>query len=206
MRRMTMVVGVGCACVVIYLLAGLLGPSVHAGVLTVQMVRPVGTAHAGKLAKQVQAGLRVLGVPTISAAFINQVLAAYQSPARGTGQALYALGVRYGIDPVVALAFFMHESRFGTQGEARFSKSLGNLRCIAGALCRENYAWFPTWQAGYQAWYVLIRQVYVEQWGCVTVEQIIPHYAPSADGNDETAYIAAVEQAVQTWRSGQVWV
>ena len=204
MRRMTIVVCVGCGCVVIYLLAGLLGPSVHAGVFMVQAVRPVGTVAVSKLVKQFPQGLRVLGVPTVSAAFINQVLAVYHSPARGTGQALYSLGVQYGIDPVIALAFFMHESSFGTQGEARFSKSLGNLRCLVGALCRDGYAWFSAWQAGYQAWYTLIRQVYVEQWGCVTVEQIIPHYAPSADGNDETAYIAAVEQAVQVWRSGRV--
>ena len=31
---------------------------------------------------------------------------------------MYDLGVKYGIDPVFALAFFMHESLFGTTGEA----------------------------------------------------------------------------------------
>lgn len=41
----------------------------------------------------------VTGTPTISASFINRVLAAYGSPARGHGQALYSLGVKYGIDP-----------------------------------------------------------------------------------------------------------
>ncbi len=51
----------------------------------------------------------VLGKPTITADFINQVLASYNSPAAGKGQALYGLGVKYGIDPAFALAFFMHE-------------------------------------------------------------------------------------------------
>jgi hypothetical protein len=40
----------------------------------------------------------------------------------------------------------------------------------------------------------------------VTVEQIIPKYAPGSDGNNEQAYIAAIEHAVATWRRGVVWV
>src|SRR5690242_4938085 len=65
----------------------------------------------------------VTGVPTIDADFINQVLASYDSPARGKGQTLYDLGTRYGVDPVYALAFFMHESRFGTTGVAQVTRS-----------------------------------------------------------------------------------
>jgi hypothetical protein len=53
------------------------------------------------------------GAPTISAEFTNRVFAAYGSPAVGTGQQLYDLGVQYGIDPVYALAFFLHEDSFG---------------------------------------------------------------------------------------------
>lgn len=141
------------------------------------------------------------GPPTIGAAFINRVLQAYNSPAAGQGQALYDLGKQYGIDPAYALAFFQHESSFGTRGEARLSKSLGNLRCIQGAACRDGYAWFPSWEAGFQAWYELIRNLYVGQWGLSTVEQVIPKYAPSADNNDEAAYIAAVKQAVAQFRA-----
>ena len=51
------------------------------------------------------------------------MLETYHSPAVGKGQALYDLGVKYGIDPVYALAFFWHESRFGTTGEARVTYS-----------------------------------------------------------------------------------
>jgi hypothetical protein len=60
-----------------------------------------------------------MGQPTVTASFINQVLAYYHSPAQGQGQALYDLGIKYHIDPAFALAFFGHESTFGTQGEAR---------------------------------------------------------------------------------------
>ena len=143
-----------------------------------------------------------LGQPTISADFINRVLASYNSPATGKGQALYDLGVRYGIDPAFALAFFMHESSFGKQGEAQASLSLGNLRCIPNFKCQDGYAWFATWEDGFQAWYELIRNLYVSQWGLTTVNQIIPRYAPAADNNDESAYIASVEHAIATWRAG----
>ncbi len=146
----------------------------------------------------------VLGVPTVSAAFINSVLAANGSPAAGTGQALFNDGVSSGIDPVYALAFFMHESSFGTAGVARYTHSLGNLRCIPGPPCYDGFASFPTWEAGYAAWYGLIRDVYVDTWHLTTIEQIIPTYAPSGDNNDVGGYIAAVESAVNSWRRGQI--
>ncbi len=148
----------------------------------------------------------VLGKPTITVDMINQVLAAYHSPAAGKGQALYDLGVQYGIDPIFALAFFMHESSFGTKGEAAQSLSLGNLRCIPDHKCQDNFAFFDTWEDGFKAWYELIRNLYVAQWGRVTVDQIIPKYAPSADNNNEQGYINAVDHTVDTWRSGQIIV
>ncbi len=148
----------------------------------------------------------VLGKPTISAAFINQVLTSYHSPAAGLGQDLYNRGVKYGIDPVYALAFFMHESLFGTTGEARVTLSLGNERCIPDRPCidqdRGGYAKMNSWQDGFEHWYQLIRNLYVAQWGRVTVDQIIPKYAPSSDGNDEKAYIASIKHEVDTWRAG----
>lgn len=148
----------------------------------------------------------VLGKPTITADFINRVLASYNSPAAGKGQALYDLGVQYGIDPAFALAFFMHESTFGTQGEARITMSLGNLRCIPSHPCidqdRGGYAQMSSWEDGFRAWYELIRNLYVAQWGLTTVDQIIPRYAPSADHNDEAVYIASLKHAIDTWHAG----
>jgi hypothetical protein len=148
----------------------------------------------------------VLGKPTITADFINQVLAAYHSPAAGKGQTLYDMGVKYGIDPVFALAFFMHESSFGTTGIARLSLSLGNLRCIPNFKCQSGFAWFNTWEDGFEAWYKLIRNLYVAIWGRTTVDQIIPKYAPASDNNDEGAYIAALKHAIDTWHAGQIYV
>jgi Mannosyl-glycoprotein endo-beta-N-acetylglucosaminidase len=148
----------------------------------------------------------VLSKPTISADFINQVLASYNSPAVGKGQALYDVGVKYGIDPAFALAFFMHESTFGTAGEARTTLSLGNLRCIPNYACvdqdRGGYASFASWEDGFRAWYELIRNYYVAQRGLTTIEKIIPTYAPAADNNDELAYISSLKRTIDTWHAG----
>ncbi|MBV9258840.1 MAG: glucosaminidase domain-containing protein [Ktedonobacteraceae bacterium] len=150
----------------------------------------------------------VLGKPTVSANFIDRVLTSYHSPAAGKGQALYDMGVRYGIDPAFALAFFMHESSFGTAGEAAKTLSLGNLRCIPNFPCvdqdRGGYAAFSSWEAGFQAWYELIRNYYVAQRGLTTVDKIIPIYAPTADNNDEAAYIASLKHALDTWHAGML--
>ena len=148
----------------------------------------------------------VLGNPSIKVDFINRVLSTYKSPAAGKGQTLYDLGAQYGIDPAFALAFFMHESSFGTQGEARKSLSLGNLRCIPNFRCADNFAQFDSWEDGFKAWYQLIRNLYVAQWGLTTVEQIIPRYAPSADNNNEQGYIASLKHALDTWHAGQILV
>ncbi|HTK10563.1 MAG TPA: glucosaminidase domain-containing protein [Ktedonobacteraceae bacterium] len=159
----------------------------------------------------------VLGRPTVTAAFINEVLASYHSPAAGKGQALYDLGIKYGIDPVFALAFFMHESTFGTRGEAAITMSLGNLRCINSRPCvntqgtpcqagQSCYAQFSSWEDGFEIWYQLIRNLYVTDWGATTVDLIIPHYAPAADHNNETAYINSLKLSISTWRAGVVRV
>lgn len=148
----------------------------------------------------------VIGKPTITADFIDQVLASYNSPAAGKGQSLYDLGVKYGIDPTFALAFFLHESTLGTQGEARTTRSLGNLRCIPNHDCvdqdRGGYASFPTWEAGFEAWYQLIRNLYVGTWGRTTVDEIIPKYAPTSDNNNEAGYIASLKHSIDTWHAG----
>ncbi|MEO6887472.1 MAG: hypothetical protein ABI456_00530, partial [Ktedonobacteraceae bacterium] len=148
----------------------------------------------------------VLGKPTITVAFINKVLDTYHSPAAGKGQALYDYGVQYGIDPVYGLAFFLHESTFGTAGEARITHSLGNLRCIPTRACSgpngQGYAIMNSWEDGFLQWYKLIRNLYVAIWNRITIDQIIPKYAPQADHNDEAAYIRSVKHSIDTWHAG----
>src|SRR5947207_195902 len=80
-------------------------------------------------------GNSVIGSPTISAAFIDQMLAKYGSPAAGTGSSLYSYGQYYGIDPAYPLAFFWNESNFGKTGIASQTQGLGNIRCTPGYAC-----------------------------------------------------------------------
>jgi Mannosyl-glycoprotein endo-beta-N-acetylglucosaminidase len=148
----------------------------------------------------------VLGRPTLAPDFLNRVLVAAHSPAQGTGQALYALSVQYGIDDAYALGFFKHESGYGTTGVARVTRSLGNIRCSAGYTCISGYRAYSSWQAGYADWYQLILTLYIKQWHLTTPAQIIPVYAPASDGNDPPAYIADVEQSVSAWRKGDVQI
>ena len=148
----------------------------------------------------------VVHTPTITASFINRVLAANNSPAQGTGQAMYDYGVQYGIDPVYALAFFRHESSFGKNGIATANKSLGNIRCSTSSTtytCHNGFRRYATWAAGYEDWYKLIRHSYVDQQNLRTIEQIVPVYAPASE-NDVAAYISSVEQAVDAWRAGRL--
>ncbi len=148
------------------------------------------TSHSPVVPFSVSGSYVVTGKPTISAQFINRVLAVSGSPARGKGQALYTLGMKYDIDPVYALAFFLHESHFGTTGEATVTLSLGNERCIQDRPCidqnRGGYAQMESWEDGFEQWYRLILYGYVQGkvtiplvgHVCTTIDQIIPVYAP----------------------------
>ncbi|HKP53238.1 MAG TPA: glucosaminidase domain-containing protein [Chloroflexia bacterium] len=142
----------------------------------------------------------VVGPPSISVNQIEAVLKQYGSPAVGKGQVLYDLGVKYGIDPAYALAFFVHESGCGTKGVARFTKSLGNIRTTPGYTDYEGYRSYPSWESGMEDWYKLITNLYVGEWGLRTVDAIIPVYAPWGDNNNPPSYIASVNSMVSSWR------
>ena len=147
----------------------------------------------------------VIGSPSLSAVFIDKVLATYGSPAVGLGRALYADSRQFHIDDAYALAFFLHESSFGTTGIARFTRSLGNIRCSGYPTCFEGFRSYVSWQVGAWDWFRLIKQEYLPR-GLSTVQAIVPVYAPASDHNDVVAYIAAVLHAVQAWHAGRVWV
>ncbi|HMA35704.1 MAG TPA: glucosaminidase domain-containing protein [Chloroflexia bacterium] len=137
--------------------------------------------------------------PSISAARIDAVLAEYGSPAAGLGTTFYDLGLRYGIDPAYPLAFFIVESQAGTQGVARTTHSIGNIRCTPGYRCLDGYQAYSSWAAGVEDWYELIRELYMDQWRLLTPDMILPRYAPWGDNNDPVKYTASVNQLVDEW-------
>jgi hypothetical protein len=163
------------------------------------------TTHATSNVPTFQTSDKVTGPPSVSAAFIDRVLTAAGSPAKGIGATMYRLGVQYGIDPVFALAFFRHESSFGLRGMAITTMSIGNIRCTPGWRCDPSggYRAYASWAAGVADWYTLIKEVYIAD-GRDQVSTIIPKYAPAGDNNDEQAYIASVMADVNRWRGGHM--
>jgi hypothetical protein len=152
----------------------------------------------------------VLGEPTVSAQFIDSVLAHYGSPAAGTGQIWLEMGRRYGIDPAYALAFFIHESSAGTNpGWAGIkpgggtTHNVGNIICAGYSTCFGRFRDYDSWNAGIEDWYKLISVEYVNDRGTATIEQIIPIYAPSFE-NDVNNYVQTVVGLADDWRQGVV--
>ncbi|WP_238613350.1 glucosaminidase domain-containing protein [Candidatus Oscillochloris fontis] len=146
------------------------------------------------------------GSPSISVQEIDAILAAYGSPAAGTGALWYNLGLEYGIDPAYAVAFFIHESSAGTnQGWAGLkpdgssTHNVGNIICAGYATCYGRFRDYPSWEAGIADWYRLIDVEYIQGRGTLTVADIIPIYAPSFE-NDVQAYVDAVTTMVDGWR------
>jgi hypothetical protein len=159
----------------------------------------------------------ILGKPTMSVARINQILAAYHSPLVGHGQEIYNTTTHYGIDPTLAMGFYLHESTMGTAGEARMTHSWGNLRCVSDAACvnqqgttcqlgQSCYAAFPDGIAGLTRWcQLMVSDVYVLD-GLVIVDDIIGRYAPASDNNNEGGYIWSLKHSTDRWRAGAITV
>ncbi len=174
----------------------------------VGVAAPAAAPNGSRAVRRAAAGDHDLrGAPSISVATIGWVLRQYSSPAADNGQAFYDLGVQYGIDPVYMVAFFVHESTAGTAGAAVANLSVGNIRCVAGYRCSGGYAAYNNWVQSAEHWYKLITQsgLYCGAGSdrC-TPETIIPRYAPSADNNNEAAYIATVNGLVASWRAAEV--
>lgn len=149
--------------------------------------------------------LTFAAAPRISAATVARVLSAAHSPAAPDAATLAAIPAQYGLDLAVALAFFGHESTFGTKGAARATKNWGNLRKgqghQAGIVMGEHgsFATYRTWEDGLHDWCVLIKRVYIGTRKLTTVRKALPVYAPSSDGNTPRAYADAVIASVARW-------
>lgn len=159
-------------------------------------------AVAGGGVPRVAGDLAVMRAPSISVNGIRQILRQYGSPAVDDADAMYELGVRYGIDPAICLAFFIVESSAGTRGMAVETRSVGNIRATAGYVNHRGYRKYSSWREGMEDWYRLITRLYVQEWKLTTVDAIVPVYAPAEDNNDPGRYSATVRRLVNEWRQG----
>jgi hypothetical protein len=142
--------------------------------------------------------------PSLTPQQIDEILHSYQSPATGTGESWYRLGVQYGIDPAFALAFFVHESTAGTHAnwighkpDGTTTHNIGNIICAGYETCYRSYRDYPSWQTGIEDWYRLIDSEYIQRRGLNTIADVIPIYAPPRATPD---YIASLEYMVDAWR------
>jgi hypothetical protein len=81
----------------------------------------------------------VVRPPSLSAAFVNRMLAVEHSPAAGTGEAFYRFSVQYQIDDAFTLAVFGHVSSSGKTGVANLTHSIGNIQCSSGYPCLDGF-------------------------------------------------------------------
>lgn len=154
-------------------------------------------------------GLTPQAAPRISIEQFRRVLSKYQSPATSVSEELYKVAVEEGIDPAVALAFFVHESSAGTKGLTATNdlRNWGNVRTpeVAGAGVviqipgRGGFVMYRTWQDGLRDWCKRIKGPKYAGAGLLTVEAITPKYAPSSDANNPARYAQAVREMVASW-------
>jgi hypothetical protein len=139
--------------------------------------------------------LTMTGASTITPEKINEVLKAYHSPAAGMGQYIYDQGLKHGINPAMALAFYVVESNCGTKGLAVKNKSWGNVRGDGP----HGYKPYDSIKDSLDQWYNLITHLYLGKFHTDKLAPVISHYSPNSDGNNESAYVHRVGQLVRQW-------
>lgn len=144
--------------------------------------------------------LTFISPPRIPLEQFAKILTEAHSPAAGQAAECYQVPLVYGMDPAIALAFFKHESTYGTKGAATRTRNWGNLRRGQGHALKtaEGWAWYATWHDSLIDWCILIGSRYIGR-GLITVDQAIPVYAPSADHNNPDKYIASIYAALAKW-------
>mgnify|MGYP000875210238 CR=1 FL=1 len=152
--------------------------------------------------------LTLLSAPRISAPLFAAILTRNHSPAAAEAAELALIPDGYGLDRAIALAFFRHESRYGTAGVATHTRGWGNLRPASWQARRAGiytspesgqFALYTTWANSLRDWCELLRRFYVPA-GLTTVYAVTPRYAPSGDGNDPIRYAADVVATVLRWQ------
>lgn len=166
--------------------------------------QPMFSTHRGDVPPPVAGDLELKGPPTITAEKIDEVLKSFGSPAAGLGQVIYDEGVKRGINPAVALGFFVQESSAGTKGVAAETNSWGNIKGDGPAGSYKGFRAYNNFEEGVKDWYRLIDDKYLAPQseggrGYSTLSQVIKTYAPGSDNNDEKGYVANVKGMVEGW-------
>lgn len=146
--------------------------------------------------------------PSISAARFAATLAAIPgSPLAEDADLYYALCRQYGVDPAVALAFVIKESRAGTAGVAVQTRSWGNQRRARDATrttgTRQTpwgpFAVYHSWRDSLGDWCETLLGAGYKGEGRTTVRSVLPKYAPASE-NDTALYTRQVVDWIACWQ------
>ena len=149
--------------------------------------------------------IAIKGPPSATVEQIQTFLDKIGSPAakeQGFAQALYDETTRRGIDPAMAVGFFLQESTCGRYGRAHENHSLGNIKGVApeSGGTDGTFRKYATWTEGVKDWARLIDESYAGKRGLETLSQVISVYAPSSDNNNESKYVATVKGVVEGFK------
>jgi N-acetyl-anhydromuramyl-L-alanine amidase AmpD len=148
--------------------------------------------------------------PRISAEQFAEILLDADSPAAPDAFAMYESAISVGIEPCYALAFFKHESQFGKVGVCHDyeTHSPGNTRTsrigvktFVTVPGKGQYVKYADWPTGMRDACLRLADpnfVYAQR-GAVTIGQILPIWAPTADNNSPDAYIKSVCDLMNEW-------
>ncbi len=154
-----------------------------------------------------QHDLSFVSSPRISLGKFTSVLKSYNSPVTNEAGDLYATIVSYGLDPGVALAFFVRESGAGTavgycNGQNSLdNKNWGNVRGDENGAC--GFMKFNSWKEGLVWWCKGMYKYFINR-GLNRMEDAIPVYAPAADGNNVNEYLTTMYQLLLRWQGYRV--
>jgi hypothetical protein len=146
--------------------------------------------------------------PSISFQVFRDFLRETDSPAYPEAENMYRACLSEGCDPALALAFFEHESSMGKMGVAVQTKSIGNIRCTPNYSCyttegNGSFRKYNSWAESVTDWAKLLK-FYRDERKLITIDEIIPVYAPAADKNNPNAYIEGVKNRVDQLRAKEL--
>lgn len=142
--------------------------------------------------------LAFVGRASITRSRFQNELESRHSPAAGAAFDLYNICVQAGVDPAVALAFFVLESNCGTEGgELLTNQNWGNM--VASGDGVRGLQRFASWADSLRFWCQRLRTVYASM-GKLTISQVVPTYQPyKAQLNGNQWYIQQLQSLIASW-------
>jgi hypothetical protein len=137
--------------------------------------------------------------PTLSRTQFGDVLRRFGSPAAPAAESCYDICVANGVNPAVALAFFVKISLCGTVfsgGATADQHNWGNLRDPNSGFTQ--LLSFPTWEQGLVYWCTRLTTVYKAN-GWTTLSTFVPRYF-SGSGGDPQQIAAELSTMIRAWK------